>query len=70
MNGKTKIPAIYSNDKFVADMKKKCDFFNSYFAEQCTPLVNDSKLPSILTVHAESLLESFHFSADRIEDLT
>ena len=47
----------------------KCDLFNSYFAEQCTPLVNNSKLPSVLTVHTESLLESFYFSVDHIEDI-
>ena len=71
MNGK-KIPCIspiYHNDKFISDIKKKCDLFNSYFADQCTPLVNDSKLPSVLTVHTESLLESFHFSADHIGDI-
>ena len=42
---------------------------NSYFEEQCTALVNDSKLPSVLTVHTESLLESFYFSADHIRDI-
>ena len=26
---------------------KKCDLFNSYFAEHCTPLVNNSKLPTV-----------------------
>ena len=45
------IPPIYNNDKFVSDIKKKCDLLNSYFAEQCTPLVNNSKLSSVLTVH-------------------
>ena len=41
-------------------LERKCDLFNSYFVDQCTPLVNDSKLPSVLTVHTELLLESFH----------
>ena len=71
LNGK-KIPcisSIYHNDKFISDIKKKCDLFNSYFADQCTSLANDSKLPSALTVHTESLLESFHFSADHIGDI-
>ena len=62
------IPPIYHNDKFVSDIKKKCNLFNSYFADQCTPLVNDSKLSSVLRVPTESLLESFHFSADHIGD--
>ena len=63
------IPPTYHNDKFVSEVKKKCDLFNSYFTEQCTPLVNDSKLPSVLTVYTESLLESFHFSPDHIGDI-
>ena len=53
LNGK-KIPCtppIYHNDKFVSDIKKECDHFNSYFAKQCTLLINDSKLPSVLTIH-------------------
>ena len=64
-----KIPCIlpvYHNDEFVSDIKKKCDLFNSYFAEQCTPLVNNRKLPSVLTVLTKSLLDSFHFSANQI----
>ena len=71
MNGKKIpcIPPIYHNDKFVSDNKKKCDLFNSYYSDQCTPLVNDSKLLSVLTVYTESLLESFHFSADRVGDI-
>ena len=71
MNGKKIpcIPPIYQNDKFPSDIKKKCDQFNSCFADQCKSLVNDSKLPSVLTVHTESLLESFHFSANHIGDI-
>ena len=63
------IPPIYRSAKLVSDIKKKCDLFNSYFEEQCTALVNDSKLPSVLTVHTESLLESFYFSAGHIRDI-
>ena len=63
------IPSIYRSVKLVSDIKKKCDLFNSYFEEQCTAVVNDSKLPSVLTVHTESLLESFYFSADHIRDI-
>ena len=63
------IPPIYHNDKFVSDIKKKCDLFNSHFAEQCLPLVNNNKLPFAFTVHTESLLESFYFSAEHIGDI-
>ena len=60
------IPPVYHNEKFVSDMKKKCDLFNSYFAGQFTPLANNSKLPFVLTVHTESHLESFYFSVGDI----
>ena len=71
LNGKKRpcIPPIYRSVKLVSDIKKKCDLFKSYFEEQCTALVNDSKLPSVLTVHTESLLESFYFSAGHIRDI-
>ena len=36
-----------------------------YFAEQCTPLINDSKLPSVLRVYTTPL----HFYADHIGDI-
>ena len=47
-------------------LKKKFDFLNIYFVEQCTSLINNSKLQSALIVHTKSLLESFHFSADHV----
>ena len=57
------------NNKFVSDIKKKCDLFNSYFTNSAgTPLINNSKLPPVFTVHTESLLEPFYFSADHIAD--
>ena len=40
------IPPLLVNDKFVTDMKTKADILNKFFAEQCTPLKNDSKLPN------------------------
>ena len=71
MKGKiiTCIRPIYHNDKFLSDIKKKCDLLNSYFLDQCTPLVNDIEVPPVLTVRTESVLESFYFSADHIGDI-
>ena len=45
-----KIPLILPlmvNDKFVTDIKMKTCIFYNFFAEQCTPLKNDSILPVI-----------------------
>ena len=39
------IPPLLVNDKFVTDMKTKADIFNKFFAEECTPLKSDSKIP-------------------------
>ena len=40
------ISPLLIDDKFVTDMKAKANIFNKFFAEQCTPLKNESKLPS------------------------
>ena len=40
------IPPLLIDDKFVTDMKAKANIFNKFFAEQCTPLKNESKLLS------------------------
>ena len=39
------IPPLLVNDKFVTDIKMKADIFSKFFAEQCTPFKNDSKIP-------------------------
>ena len=42
-------------------MKTKADVFNNFFAEQCTPLKNDSKFPSNQIYLIESRLVSRNF---------
>ena len=39
------IPPLLVNNMFVTDIKTKADIFNKFFAEQCIPLKNDSKIP-------------------------
>ena len=39
------IPPLLIEDKFVTDIQTKANIFNKFFAEQCTPLKNDSLLP-------------------------
>ena len=38
------IPPLLVDDRLVTAMKTKANIFNKIFAEQCTPLKNDSKL--------------------------
>ena len=47
-------------------MKTKTDVFNKLFAEQCTPLKNESKLPSNQTYLTQSILVSLSFNEDEI----
>ena len=47
-------------------MKTKADIFNKFFAEQCTPLKNDSKLPSNQIYLTQSRLGSLNFNEDEI----
>ena len=54
------------DDKFVTDMKTKADIFNNFFAEQCTPLKNNSKLPSNQIYLTQSRLGSLNFNEGEI----
>ena len=54
------------NDKFVTDIKTKACIFNQFFAEQCTPLENDSVLPVNQIFLTQSQLSSLDFNEDKI----
>ena len=54
------------DDKFVNDTKTKADIFGDFFAEQCTPLKNDSKLPSNQIYLTQSILVSLDFNEDEV----
>ena len=53
-------------DKFVNDTKTKADIFNNFFAEQYTPLKNDSKLPSNQIYLTLSDSVSLDFNEDEV----
>ena len=52
------IPPLLVDNKFVTDIKTKANIFNKFFAEQCAPLENDSKLPSYQIFLIQSRLSS------------
>ena len=60
------IPPLLVDDKFVNDIKTKGDMFNNFFAEQCTPLKNDSKLLSNQIYLTQSKLVSLDFNEDEV----
>ena len=39
------IPPILQDNKFISDFKQKAESFNSQFFGQCTPLINNIKIP-------------------------
>ena len=50
-----KIPPLLVNNKFVLDCKEKAKLFNRHFADQCTPLCNDSVLPAFQSLTDDKL---------------
>ena len=44
-------------------------FFNSYFAVQCTALVNNAQFPTRITTHSESVLTSIDFFFERFSNI-
>ena len=71
MNGKEIpcVPPLYHNSKFMSEIKEKCELFNSYFAGQCTPLDNNSQLPTRFTTHIDSVLTAVDFSVEHVSNI-
>ena len=60
------IPPIFHNNKYVTDFKEKSEIFNSFFANQCSLIPNNSILPSELEFLTEHTLTSCDFSESDI----
>ena len=43
-------------NKLITDFKEKARHFNEFFASKCTPITNDSSLPSLLNLILTSKL--------------
>ena len=64
-----KIPLItplYHQGGFLTNFKVKAEFFNSFFASQCSLIKNDSKLLSYLNYKTDNRLSTVSFSIDGI----
>ena len=55
-----------TNDKFVTDIKAKANIFNKFFADQCTPLKNNSILPTNQIFLTQARLEFLEFNEGEI----
>ena len=60
------IPAIFIGYKLESDFKLKANHFNNYFASKCTPINNDSFLPSSFEFYFQSRLSSLNIIEDNI----
>ena len=59
------IPPVFVNRELVSDFKQKANLFSNYFASQCTPIKNGSKLPNF-SYKTEKILTSFDIKDDDI----
>ena len=59
------IPPVLVNGELVSDFKRKANLFNNYFASQCIPIKNGSKLPNFGS-KTEKMLTSFDIQDDDI----
>ena len=57
------IPSILHDNKYIADFKQKIEIFNS----QCSPLINNSKIPSECPRKSNESLSSITFEINDIE---
>ena len=60
------IPPLLIDDKFVTDIKAKANIFNKFFTDQCTPLKNNSMLPTNQLFVAQARLGSLDFNEGEI----
>ena len=60
------IPPLLIDDKIVTDIQAKANIFNKFFADQCTPLNNNSKLPTNQLFMTQAMLRSLDFNEGEI----
>ena len=60
------IPPLLINHKFLTDIQAKGDIFNKFFADQCTPLKNNSMIPTKQLFMTQAKLRSLDFNEGKI----
>ena len=63
------IPQIFHDNKFITYFKQKAEIFNSHFSKQCTPLINNSKIPSECPRKSNESLSSITFEINDFEKI-
>ena len=62
----TLIPPLLINNKTVLDFSEKANLFNDFFASQCTPISNNSVLPSRKSSKTNKRLQKLNIKEDDI----
>ena len=60
------IPPLFENNEYITDFKKKAELFNSFFANQCSLINNNSQLPRTLSYKTNERLSSVKITDDDI----
>ena len=60
------IPPLFENNEYITDFKKKAELFNSFFANQCSLINNNSQLPRTLSYKTNERLYSIKTTDDDI----
>ena len=60
------IPPLLENNEYITDFKKKAELFNSFFANQCSLINNNSQLPRTLSYKTNERLSSVKITDDDI----
>ena len=60
------MPPLLIDHKFVTDIQAKANIFNKFFADQCTPLKNNSMLPTNQLFMTQATLRSLDFNEGEI----
>ena len=60
------VPPLLIDNNFATDIQTKANIFNKFFAEQCTPLKNNSVLPVNQMFLTQSRLNYIDFNEDEI----
>ena len=63
------IPPLFHGNKYVTDFKKKAEFFNCFFAKQCSIINNFSELPLNLCKKTDKFISTVTFANDDIVTL-
>ena len=60
------IPPLFENNEHITDFKKKAELFDSFFANQCSLINNNSQLPPSLSYKTNERLSSVKITDDDI----